>query len=348
MDFGVLPPEINSGRLYSGPGVGPMLAAAATWAALSTELCSARDSYSSVISAVTSEWEGNASASMESAAARNVAWMGDVAMEVERVANQARSAAAAYETAFAAMVPPPVIAANRAQLAVLVATNVLGINTPAIALTEMHYGEMWAQSAAAMFGYASASEASSRLTPFTPAPRTVNPGAAIEKMLVVIDQTDMLFDDALDAGGFLYATASFVKSFSGGASGSAAGAATGTAPAAAAAAGGLGTTLRPSAGGADVSAGMGRSSRIGSLSAPPTWGAQAPMLGRVPIAAPGLGGNAAAPVRAAAPELGMEGGLGSMVSPMPGTAEPARDIGGSTTRNWLPTTKMLPQLEYVG
>ncbi|WP_203115967.1 PPE domain-containing protein, partial [Mycobacterium canetti] len=25
MDFGALPPEINSGRMYSGPGSGPML-----------------------------------------------------------------------------------------------------------------------------------------------------------------------------------------------------------------------------------------------------------------------------------------------------------------------------------
>ncbi|WP_140908204.1 PPE domain-containing protein, partial [Mycobacterium tuberculosis] len=28
MDFGALPPEINSGRMYCGPGSGPMLAAA--------------------------------------------------------------------------------------------------------------------------------------------------------------------------------------------------------------------------------------------------------------------------------------------------------------------------------
>ena len=37
---------------------------------------------------------------------------------------------------FAATVPPPVIAANRALLAMLIATNFLGQNTPAIAATE--------------------------------------------------------------------------------------------------------------------------------------------------------------------------------------------------------------------
>ncbi len=35
MDFGALPPEIISARMYSGPGSAPMLAAAAAWDLLS-------------------------------------------------------------------------------------------------------------------------------------------------------------------------------------------------------------------------------------------------------------------------------------------------------------------------
>ncbi|HEU0191955.1 MAG TPA: PPE domain-containing protein, partial [Mycobacterium sp.] len=45
MDFGVLPPEVNSGRMYAGPGSGPMMAAAAAWDELAGELESAASSY---------------------------------------------------------------------------------------------------------------------------------------------------------------------------------------------------------------------------------------------------------------------------------------------------------------
>jgi PPE-repeat protein len=76
-------------------------------------------------------------------------------------------AASAYETAFAAHMPPAQIAANRSQLASLVATNIVGQNTPAIAATEVQYAEMWAQDALAMDSYAGSSAAASKLTPFT-------------------------------------------------------------------------------------------------------------------------------------------------------------------------------------
>ncbi len=104
--------------------------------------------------------------------------MNATAAQAEQAADQAKAAASAYETAFAATVPPPVIVANRTLLASLVATNVLGQNTPAIATTEAHYAEMWAQDAAAMYGYAGSSAAASTLTPFAQAPATTTVGQA--------------------------------------------------------------------------------------------------------------------------------------------------------------------------
>ena len=59
MDFAFLPPEISSGRMYDGPGSGPMLAAAAAWDGLAAELHSAAASYASVISGLTAgPWLG--------------------------------------------------------------------------------------------------------------------------------------------------------------------------------------------------------------------------------------------------------------------------------------------------
>ena len=179
MDFAALPPEVNSGRMYAGPGSGPMITAAASWDSLATEVSSAAGDYGSVISGLTSgPWRGPASASMAAAAAPYVSWMNASAAQAEQAANQAKAAASAYETAFAATVPPPVIVANRTLLASLVSTNILGQNTPAIATTEAHYAEMWAQDAAAMYGYAGSSAAASTLTPFAQAPATTTVGQA--------------------------------------------------------------------------------------------------------------------------------------------------------------------------
>jgi PPE-repeat protein len=177
MDFGMLPPEINSARMYTGPGAGPMLAAAAGWDGLAAQLYSAAASYSSVISGLGAGWKGPSSATMAAAVAPYVAWMSVTATQAEQTAMQARAAVAAYETAFVATVPPPIIAANRALLMSLIATNFLGQNTPAIAATEAHYAEMWAQDAAAMFAYAGSSATASQVTPFTEPPRTTNPAA---------------------------------------------------------------------------------------------------------------------------------------------------------------------------
>ncbi|EUA42640.1 PPE family protein [Mycobacterium xenopi 4042] len=174
MDFGLLPPEVNSGRMYAGAGAGPITAAAEAWDGLAVQLRSAADEYSSAITGLTTSWRGPSSTTMASAAAPYAAWMRVTATQAEQAATQARAAAAAYETAFAAVVPPPVIAANRSQLASLVATNILGQNTAAIAATEAQYAEMWAHDVATMYSYAAASAAATRLTPFTPPPPTAN------------------------------------------------------------------------------------------------------------------------------------------------------------------------------
>lgn len=176
MDFGALPPEINSARMYTGAGSGPMLAAAAAWDGLAAELHSTSAAYRSTIDGVTvGSWHGPAATSMLAAAAPFVAWLTSTGTQAEQAALQTKVAAAAYEAAFAATVPPPVIEANRSLLMALIATNLLGQNTAAIAATEVLYAEMWAQDAAAMYGYAASAASATVLTPFTEPPETTDP-----------------------------------------------------------------------------------------------------------------------------------------------------------------------------
>ncbi|MHA7652816.1 PPE family protein [Mycobacterium sp. ML4] len=175
-DFGLLPPEVNSARMYAGPGAASIVAAANAWDGLAAVLNSAAESYGAVIAGLAIEsWLGPASTSMAAAAAPYAGWLSAAAMRAELTAAQARAAAAAYETGFAMTVPPPLITANRKHLMSLAATNLLGQNSPAIEALQAEYAEMWAQDAAAMFAYAASSETASTLLPFTAPTQTADP-----------------------------------------------------------------------------------------------------------------------------------------------------------------------------
>ena len=175
LDFAALPPEVNSARMYAGPGPGSLTAAAAAWEAVAAELSSTADSYRAVVSTLTGgPWVGPSSGSMAAAVAPYLSWMNAAAATATQTAARLGSAVAAYEAAFAATVPPVQIEVNRALLASLLATNTFGQNTAAIAATEAQYAEMWAQDAAAMYGYAGASAAATRVTPFNPPPPTTS------------------------------------------------------------------------------------------------------------------------------------------------------------------------------
>jgi PPE-repeat protein len=200
LDFAQLPPEINSALIYSGPGSGPLLAAAAAWDGLATDLRSAAAAYGAVISGLTDgPWQGPAASAMLTAVVPQVAWLSGTGGKAEHVAAQAVAAATAYELAFAETVPPPVIAANRALLAELLATNVLGQNIAAIAATEAQYGEMWAQDAGAMYGYAGGSAAASMLPPFEPAEPATNPAGAARQAAAVAQAAGRGSESAQDA-----------------------------------------------------------------------------------------------------------------------------------------------------
>jgi PPE-repeat protein len=186
MFYAAFPPEINSGRMYSGAGSGSLRAAAAAWDGLAAEIQSTVGAYSSTVeSLVSGSWTGPTSMAMLAAVTPYLSWMQAAGATAGEAAAQAAVAATAYETAFAAHVPPAEISANRTQLAQLVATNIFGQNTPAIASTEIQYAEMWVQDALAMDGYAGSSASATKLSPFTPAPQIANAGGLASQAAAV-------------------------------------------------------------------------------------------------------------------------------------------------------------------
>ncbi|MGO9154406.1 PPE family protein [Mycobacterium sp.] len=385
-DFGALPPEINSGRMYTGAGSGPLVAAASAWDGVAAEMSSAARAYQVAIVELTGgQWLGAASVSMAAAAFPYVGWMNTTAVQAEQTANQARSAAAAYEAAFSATVPPPVIAANRALLTALVATNILGQNTAAIAATEADYGEMWAQDADAMYGYAGASAAATTLTPFSTPSQNTDPAgvgaqaaavgqaastsaASVQSTLSQLLNTVPNALQGLASGGpaqwlldllnsapvqnfegLIFATSGYQNVFGAGSfltsgvaflvapfenpsiqSGLVMSAAASPAVAASDVSGmpaGAGSTLVGPVGGADVSAGLGRSASVSGLSLPQAWGTAAP---EIRLAARGLpmAGLAALPEAGAAGPSGWLGGMPA-IGPIGSIVNAPRNGAGS-------------------
>ncbi|CAM4393272.1 PPE family protein [Mycobacterium senriense] len=151
LSFAAIPPEITSSLIYSGAGAAPLMAAATAYANLAAEVSTTATQWESIVALLTSEqWTGGGSAAAATAAQPIVTYLTETAATLEQASAQATASAAAFEAVFAAVVPPPVIATNRATQAALVASNVLGQNTPAIVALDTLYAEYWAQDAAAM------------------------------------------------------------------------------------------------------------------------------------------------------------------------------------------------------
>ena len=175
MSFSLIPPEINSALMASGAGSGPLLEASAAWSSLAVDLESTATQYQTLITnLVTGSWLGPSSAQMASATAPYIAWLQGTAATAAQTGAQAEAAAGAYQSAYASMVPLPVIEANRTELATLVANNFLGQNTGAIATNEAEYLDMWIQDALTMDTYQVNSQAASLLPAQSAAPQVAS------------------------------------------------------------------------------------------------------------------------------------------------------------------------------
>jgi PPE-repeat protein len=195
MSFARVPPEINSGRMYYGPGSATMVAAATAWDQLAANLYETAASCRAATSKLAAE-SGPAAIATGRAIASYLGWLDTAATKAAHAATQATSAATAYESALAALVPPEVINANRAQLSSLATTNCVGQVGPIIADVDAEYEQMWVNDAEAMYAYARACADASALTPFSTPHLDVDParqGAAVaRKSRVLTNAPDVI------------------------------------------------------------------------------------------------------------------------------------------------------------
>lgn len=167
------PPEMNVTRIV-GPGPAPWLAAAAIWAFQAAEATAAQGTFQAQNGVQVANLDGATSNSVAATVPAFSAWLADLTAEASRSALEHYEVAQSYTASFAAMVPLPVIAANRATAAAGHAATAVGAVNPAGVAADAEYARYTIQNAAAMETYDTTAQVATTPRVYAAPPKLVN------------------------------------------------------------------------------------------------------------------------------------------------------------------------------
>ncbi|WP_078358262.1 PPE family protein [Mycobacteroides chelonae] len=180
-EWGALPPEINSGRLWGGVGAATMIAGGGAVDVLSGLLFATGAAGLAVNSAQGVSWAGDTGTVAAAAQLPHLAWEPSTGGMLTAAAQLIKAAGAAFEKARMATPTPAEIAFNQSTHVALQQANIpaLGMLTPLIVENRTQYfGDYWVRSGANMYSYMaeSAATAGALPPPPPPPPSTANAG----------------------------------------------------------------------------------------------------------------------------------------------------------------------------
>ncbi|CMT94875.1 PPE family protein [Mycobacterium tuberculosis] len=151
----MIPAEYISNIIYEGPGADSLSAAAEQLRLMYNSANMTAKSLTDRLGELQENWKGSSSDLLADAAGRYLDWLTKHSRQILETAYVIDFLAYVYEETRHKVVPPATIANNREEVHRLIASNVAGVNTPAIADLDAQYDQYRARNVAVMNAYVS-------------------------------------------------------------------------------------------------------------------------------------------------------------------------------------------------
>ncbi|WP_193694299.1 PPE family protein, partial [Mycobacterium tuberculosis] len=147
--------EYISNIIYEGPGADSLFFASGQLRELAYSVETTAESLEDELDELDENWKGSSSDLLADAVERYLQWLTKHSRQILETAYVIDFLAYVYEETRHKVVPPATIANNREEVHRLIASNVAGVNAPAIADLDAQYDQYRARNVAVMNAYVS-------------------------------------------------------------------------------------------------------------------------------------------------------------------------------------------------